>query len=118
MPRTPTSRVSTELSGKPRRCWTPMSTQAETLLDARHEGAFMIGVVGPSRVGKTSLISAILRDSQDLLAGTAVEVQSADTATGGRLSLYRRALNGSLAARHFVSHAMQATQEPVLFLLH
>jgi GTPase SAR1 family protein len=88
-----------------------------SLLADRHDGAFMIGVVGPTRVGKTSLISAILRDSQDLLAGTSVEVQPVDTATAGRLSLYRRALNGSLAAGQFVPDAMKTTQEPFVFLL-
>ena len=34
------------------------------------ELVFRIGMVGPSRVGKTSLITALLRDSQRLLEGT------------------------------------------------
>ena len=36
------------------------------------ELVFKIGLVGPSRVGKTSLITALLRDSQRLLQGTPV----------------------------------------------
>ena len=31
---------------------------------------FKIGIVAPSRIGKTSLVTALLSDSQKLLAGT------------------------------------------------
>jgi hypothetical protein len=37
--------------------------------------AFRIGLLGPSRIGKTSLITALLAESQQLLAGSQV-VQS------------------------------------------
>ena len=40
-----------------------------------HELVFRIGLVGPSRVGKTSLITALLRDSQRLLQGTPVSMR-------------------------------------------
>ena len=40
------------------------------------ELVFRIGLVGPSRVGKTSLITALLRDSQRLLQGTPVSMRA------------------------------------------
>ena len=87
------------------------------LLSEDDQDAFRIGVVGPSRVGKTSLIAAILRDSQTLLSGTPVEVQSQNQKTETRLSAYRNRLAGSLKAGQFMPDAMLPTQEPFVFVL-
>ena len=62
------------------------------------ELVFRIGLVGPSRVGKTSLITALLRDSQRLLQGTPVSMRALGTATEKRIAQHRRELDGSLLA--------------------
>ena len=39
---------------------------------------YKIGMVGPSRVGKTSLITALLRDGQRLLEGSPVSMRRSE----------------------------------------
>lgn len=82
-----------------------------------HELAFRIGLVGPSRVGKTSLITALLRDSQRLLQGTPVSLRPVGTATEKRIAQHRRELDGSLLAGEFTPGALRGTEEPFTFQL-
>jgi len=80
---------------------------------------FKVGIVGPTRVGKTSLIAAVLQDSQHQLAGSPVTLRPANTGTEKRLSKYRRDLQGSFNAKELVFHsgALAGTQEPFTFEL-
>ena len=78
---------------------------------------FRIGLVGPSRVGKTSLITALLRDSQRLLQGTPVSLRPRGTATEKRIAQHRRELDGSLLAGEFTPGALRGTEEPFRFQL-
>jgi hypothetical protein len=78
---------------------------------------FRIGLVGPSRVGKTSLITALLRDSQRLLQGTPVSLRPFGTATEKRIAQHRRELDGSLLAGEFTPGALRGTEEPFTFQL-
>src|SRR6476661_2044174 len=78
---------------------------------------FRIGLVGPSRVGKTSLITALLRDSQRLLQGTPVSMRALGTATEKRIAQHRRELDGSLLAGEFTPGALRGTEEPFRFQL-
>jgi hypothetical protein len=87
------------------------------LITENFDDAFRIGVLGPSRVGKSSLIAAILRDSQDVLAGTSVEIQSDEVSTHRRLAQYRKQLDGSLHAGQFSPDAMHPNQESFVFVL-
>ncbi|MFN2495330.1 MAG: hypothetical protein ABR608_05410 [Pseudonocardiaceae bacterium] len=81
------------------------------------ELVFRIGLVGPSRVGKTSLITAILRDSQRLLQGTPVAIKPVGTPTEKRIAQQRRELDGSLLAGEFRTGALRGTEEPFTFQL-
>ncbi|MDT7578841.1 MAG: hypothetical protein QOK35_101, partial [Pseudonocardiales bacterium] len=81
------------------------------------ELAFRIGLVGPSRVGKTSLITALLRDSQRLLQGTPVSMRPLGTPTEKRIAQHRRELDGSLLAGEFTPGALRGTEEPFTFQL-
>jgi hypothetical protein len=81
------------------------------------ELVFRIGLVGPSRVGKTSLITALLRDSQRLLQGTPVSLRPVGTATEKRIAQHRRELDGSLLAGEFTPGALRGTEEPFTFQL-
>lgn len=79
---------------------------------------FKIGIIGPTRVGKTSLIAAILKDSQRLLAGVPLSIRPRGTATERRIVQHHRELEGSLRAEEFNPGAVKGTQEPFTFELH
>ncbi|MGP4022438.1 hypothetical protein [Actinomadura sp. 3N407] len=71
--------------------------------------AFKVAVVGPSRVGKTTLLTAILSDTADLLAGTPVNV-ALDEATASRVRRQKNQLRGAIAAGEFDAAALGGTQ--------
>ncbi|MGH3568459.1 MAG: hypothetical protein ACRDRH_21015 [Pseudonocardia sp.] len=78
---------------------------------------FRIGMVGPSRVGKTSLITALLRDSQQLLQGTPVSMKPLGTPTERRIAQHRRELDGSLLAGEFTPGTLAGNQDDFTFHL-
>jgi hypothetical protein len=79
--------------------------------------SYKIGVVGPTRVGKTSLITSLLKDGRRLLQGTVVEITPVGTPTEVRLARNAAELRGSLDAREFRSDALRGTEEPFTFRL-
>ncbi len=72
---------------------------------------YKIGIIGPTRVGKTSMITALLEQGQQLLAGTAVSIEGVGK-TKARIHRYLNELQGSLIAGEFNPGAMSGTQEP------
>lgn len=78
---------------------------------------FRIGVVGPTRVGKTSLIASILKDSQQLLAGTPMKIVPFGLKTERRIAQHYKELEGSLRAGEFNPGAVSGTEEPFTFEL-
>lgn len=70
---------------------------------------FKAAVVGPSRVGKTTLLTAILADTADLLAGTPVSV-GLDEATANRVRRQRAQLRRAIGAGEFDAAALGGTQ--------
>ncbi|MGP4001793.1 hypothetical protein [Streptomyces sp. 8N706] len=85
--------------------------------DTGNTPVFKIGMLGPSRVGKTSLVVSMLTDGERLLGGTPVVLRAADAATRQRLRLRRQELDGGLLARKFDATTMPGTQEAVYFQL-
>lgn len=81
------------------------------------QSAFKIAMVAPSRIGKTSLITAILQDGKDLLAGTPVSLTPKDAKTTARIAQHANELRGSMRAREFNAGALSGTQEPFEFNL-
>jgi hypothetical protein len=79
---------------------------------------FKIGIVGPTRVGKTSLIASILKDGQSLLQGTPVSIKPFGTKTERRLSQHQKELEGSISAGEFDSGAVSGTEESFKYELH
>jgi hypothetical protein len=71
---------------------------------------YKIGIIGPTRVGKTSMISAMLEQGQTLLAGTNVSLQPVGE-TKARMNRYLNDLNGSLMAGEFNPGGMSGTRE-------
>jgi hypothetical protein len=70
---------------------------------------FKVAVAGPSRVGKTTLVTAILADTEDMLAGTPVSVV-AEERTAARLRAQKRELASAIAAGVFSAAALGGTQ--------
>jgi hypothetical protein len=79
---------------------------------------FKIGIIGPTRVGKTSLIASILKDGQRLLGGTRLNIKARGTPTDKRIAQHAKELAGSLRAGKFNSGAVQGTEEKFTFQLH
>ncbi|MER5222976.1 hypothetical protein [Streptomyces flaveus] len=78
---------------------------------------FDIGLVGPSGVGKTSLISAMFLAGQDVLAGSGVTVVADDDPTAGLMANHADALAGVVQRRQFVSESLTANTDVVDFRL-
>jgi hypothetical protein len=99
---------------------TENATATSAATDRPGEGGrlvYRIGMVGPSRVGKTSLITALLHDGQRLLEGTPISMKAIGTATQKRLSQHRRELDGSLLAGEFDAGALGGSQDQFTFHL-
>ena len=79
---------------------------------------FKIGIIGPTRVGKTSLIASILQNSQKLLEGTPIKISPNGKATELRIAQHQKELDGSLRAGEFHPGAVQGTEEMFTFQLH
>jgi GTPase SAR1 family protein len=78
---------------------------------------FKIGLLGPSRVGKTSLVTALLADVQGQLAGTGVAMKPASRQTDDKLVRNRQELEGDILAGEFRPGSLRGTMEPFTFRL-
>lgn len=77
-----------------------------------------ISMAGPSRVGKTSLITTVLSQSQSLFAGTKVSMRAGDTPTEARINDNRSDLKACLAQRvNFEASTLGGTQEETEYKL-
>jgi len=78
-------------------------------------GYVKLAVVGPSRVGKTSLTTAILDNAQELLRGMPVSIKPAGPKTEKKIHQHRNEMRGSIAAGEFNPGGLGGTQEPFTF---
>lgn len=75
------------------------------------ELVYKIAMVGPTRVGKTSLITAVLADGQRLLRGSPVTLKSDGTPTERRVAQQNKQLGSALLRGEFNPGALRGTQE-------
>jgi GTPase SAR1 family protein len=87
-----------------------MTDTAAQQPDAAEVPFFRIGMLGPSRVGKTSVVISLLTDAEATLAGTPVSLRAADEATAERVRKRRLELEGGVLAGHFNSRVMPGNQ--------
>ena len=78
---------------------------------------FRIGLLGPARIGKTALITALLEGTPDQLAGTGLTICPADPVTGARLAQNRRHLDGGIAGGKFTTVSLRPMSYPFTFRL-
>jgi len=77
---------------------------------------YKIAMVGQTRIGKTSLITAILQESQALLSNTNVLMEPGDEATRKRINRYKEQLKSSLMAWEF-NPSVEGSEEIVNYFL-
>ncbi|MGH3787691.1 MAG: hypothetical protein ACRDRG_14320 [Pseudonocardiaceae bacterium] len=78
------------------------------------ELSFKVGLLGPARVGKTSIVATMLDAGQQLLTGTPVTMRPGDgedDETEDRISRVKRALLRSIRAEEFTPGSLGQTQE-------
>jgi hypothetical protein len=75
---------------------------------------FKVAVVGPSRVGKTTLLAAILSETERELAGTGVRILAGET-TQERIHRQRLALRRAIASEEFDAAALSGNQTTSMY---
>lgn len=81
------------------------------------ELSFKISLLGPTRVGKTSIVASVMQGGEQLLTGTPVTMRAADSVTERRIAQTRQSLQGGLKAGEFRPGSLQNTQEPQQYAL-
>lgn len=78
---------------------------------------YKIAMIGPTQVGKTSLITAILQESQSLLSGTNILMEAGDDKTQTRIKRYKEQLKASLMAGEFNPGAVKSSEAIFYYFL-
>jgi hypothetical protein len=78
---------------------------------------FGIGVVGPSRVGKTSLIVSLIEDAPRILAGKTAVLRVHDQHTAGAVDRRLNELRGAVRAGSFRKQALRSTERMAYYKL-
>lgn len=77
------------------------------------ELSFKIGLLGPARAGKTSIVATMLDAGQQLLVGTPVTMRPGNSETEVQISRIKRELQGSLLAEEFKPDSVRSTHVDV-----
>ncbi|QCE32790.1 hypothetical protein FAI41_03870 [Acetobacteraceae bacterium] len=78
---------------------------------------FKIAMLAPSRIGKTSLVTALLQDTKKLLEDTPLSLEPKNAKTRVRINQHMNQLRGSLREGEFDTGAMSGTEAPYYFNL-
>ncbi len=76
---------------------------------------YKIGIVGPSRTGKTTLMTCILESAKKLLAGSSLEIVADDNGTQTLLDQNAESLDGALIAGVFNAGSLEGTEETTIY---
>ncbi|MGW6458661.1 hypothetical protein ACWF94_22565 [Streptomyces sp. NPDC055078] len=88
------------------------------MTDERPAFEYKIGLLAPSRVGKSTLIASLLTEGQQLLAqDSSVHLLTADRPTANRLAATYNLVSGALKARVFQPGLVPSTSDPSWFRL-
>jgi hypothetical protein len=86
-------------------------------MSGTRELSYKIGMLAPSRVGKTTLITAMLTEGQSMLARTPVALRTADSTTANKLATSDGVIRGALRKRVFEPERVPSTTDPFYFKL-
>lgn len=78
---------------------------------------FKIGLLGPTRVGKTSIVTSLLESGQQLLAGTSVTMRPEDAPTERRIAQNRKHLDACILGEEFTAGSLAGTEEMQIYNL-
>jgi hypothetical protein len=78
---------------------------------------YKIGLLAPSRVGKTTLIASLLSEGQRMLAQSPVALRADDPPTNRRIAASYNLTSGALRARRFEPGAVPSSTDPAYFRL-
>lgn len=78
---------------------------------------FKIGLLGPTRVGKTSIVTSLLETGQQLLAGTSVTMRPQDAPTERRIAQNRKHLDACILGEEFTAGSLAGTEEMQVYNL-
>jgi hypothetical protein len=78
---------------------------------------YKIGMLAPSRVGKTTLITSMLTEGQTMLAQTPVALRTAGASTANKLAISDGVIRGALRKRTFEPDHVPSTPDPFVFKL-
>jgi len=81
------------------------------------EFTYKIGLLAPSRVGKTTLIASLLHEGQRLLVNSQVSMSAADSPTAKRITLTEGVIRGALRSKDFEPERVPSTSDPSYFRL-
>jgi hypothetical protein len=79
--------------------------------------SFKISMMGPSRVGKTTMIASLLEGGKQMLIGTPVTMRAADNVTSRRIAETRQALLGAVHSGELRPQSLQNTSSPSHYLM-
>jgi hypothetical protein len=87
-------------------------------MHSNHQSEFTVAMVGPSRVGKTTLISALLEAGRDCFAGHDIKLEvPINSPTEARISRNLRELNQHIRARRFAPGGIVGTSDLFVYEL-
>lgn len=86
-------------------------------MNSSPELRYKIGMLAPSRVGKTTLITSMLTEGQSLLAQTPVALRTADATTANKLAISDGVIRGALRKKVFEPERVPSTSDPFYFKL-
>jgi hypothetical protein len=97
--------------------WTPPFRPAAQDAPRDADLVFRVSMLGPTKVGKTSIIAALLREAETSLLHMGVALEPFDLPTEQRIAEHRRAIAGLLYAGEFDPAAIRANIEEAVFRL-
>ncbi|HEY0813937.1 MAG TPA: hypothetical protein VGE11_11720 [Pseudonocardia sp.] len=86
-------------------------------MSEREELPYKISMLGPTRVGKTSIVASMLHGGEQMLIGSSVTMSAGDPRTERLIALTVQGLQGALKAGAFQPESLRQTNEPQHFTL-
>ena len=94
--------------------WKILKTPVQDLLPDKSVFTYDVGIVGPSKVGKTSLIAAMYANARTALSSTGCSLKPSDP-TAMRVDRFMNDIRACLQVGHFDPYSIPPTQDPFAY---